>query len=134
MTEGLSTTKGNFEFNGKTARIVDESLATEIDTQHGLKGSGDVWVHQDENLEWHEHHDGNTDGRKVGIHHYTFAGIDKAKAGGNERVKVKTAEGFTFISREIAEEEGYEIVSGKVRNNRDAKYGKRKNLLRNIAH
>ncbi len=70
---GLQTGKGKLKFGRKTAQWVDDpAIAQEIDTQHGLKGSGDVWVAQDENLEWHEKHDGQTDGRKVGIHHYTF--------------------------------------------------------------
>lgn len=134
MMNGLDTTKGKFGFNGKTARIVDESLASEIDTQHGLKGSGDVWVHQDENLEWHEKNDGLTDGRKLGIHHYTFQGKDIRAGGGNERVKVKTKDGFTYVSRIKAEEEGLEIVPNKVRNNRDAKHGKRKGIHRNVTN
>jgi hypothetical protein len=71
---GLKTGKGTLSFKGKTAMWVDESVASEIDTQHGLKGSKQVWVAQDENLEWHEKNDGQTDGRKIlGIHKYTFA-------------------------------------------------------------
>ena len=71
---GLKTGKGTLSFKGKTAMWVDESVASEINTQHGLKGSGQVWVAQDENLEWHEKNDGQTDGRKIlGIHKYTFA-------------------------------------------------------------
>ena len=132
--DGLETTNGRFEFGTKTARFIDESLANEIDTQHGLKGTGDVWVERDENLEWHEHHDRDTDGRKVGIHHYTFSGTDIRAGGGNERVKVKTKEGFTFVSRIKAEEEGMEIVENKGRNNRNAKHGKRKDIHGNVSH
>jgi hypothetical protein len=70
---GLKTGKRHLKFGKKTARWIDDPAeAREIDAAYGLKGSGDVWVEQDENLEWHEHHDGNTDGRKVSIHHYTF--------------------------------------------------------------
>jgi hypothetical protein len=112
--KGIKTGKGNLTFGKKTAQWVDDpAVAQEIDTQHGLKGSGDVWVEQDENLEWHERHDGMTDGRNAGIHHYTFAGVDVAARGGNERVRVKTKDGFTFVSRIVAEEEGYKIVPQK---------------------
>lgn len=71
----------------------------------------DVWVEQDENLEWHAKHDNTTDGRNVGIHHYTFSGIDMQQRGGNERVRVKTKDGYTFVSRAVAIEEGYTIVA-----------------------
>lgn len=33
--------------------------------------------------------------------------------GGNERVKVKTKDGHTFLPRQVAEEEGYEIIEKK---------------------
>lgn len=69
----------------------DPAEAAEINTTYGMKGSGDVWVEQDENLEWHAHHDGNTDGRKVTLHHYTFAQIgttfpDRSKLIGKKKV------------------------------------------------
>ena len=71
---GIRTGKRDLKFGKQTARwISDPAEAREIDAVYGNKGTGDVWVAQDENLEWHEHHDGNTDGRKVSIHHYTFA-------------------------------------------------------------
>jgi hypothetical protein len=108
---GLQTGKGKLTFGNKTAQWVDDpAIAREIDTQHGLKGSGDVWVEQDENLEWHEKHDAGTDGKNVGIHHYTFSGVDMRTRGGNERVRVKTKDGYTFVSLAVAREEGYKIV------------------------
>jgi hypothetical protein len=112
--QGLATGKGKLTFGNQTAQWVDDpAIANEIDTQHGMKGSGDVWVAQDENLEWHERHDGMTDGRNKGIHNYTFAGVDIDTRGGNERVRVRTRDGFTFVSRVVAEEEGYQIVPEK---------------------
>lgn len=41
--------------------------------------------------------------------HQTHFGVVKER-GGNERVKVKTADGYTYMSREQAEELGLEIV------------------------
>lgn len=78
---GLKTSKGLLDFKGKSAKWVDESLASEIDTEHGLKGSGEVWVDRDENLEWHMSHDGDTDGRNhsKGGHRYFF-GTSTSKA------------------------------------------------------
>lgn len=70
---GLLTGKGKLDFKGRSAAFIDNpDIAREIDTQHGLKGSGEVWVEQDENAEWHAKHDDMTDGKNVGIHHYTF--------------------------------------------------------------
>lgn len=108
---GIKTGKGQLTFGKKTAQWVDDpAVAREIDTQYGIKGTGDVWVAQDENLEWHEKHDGLTDGKMKGIHNYTFAGVDMEKKGGNRRVKVKTADGFTYMAEAAAIENGYEIV------------------------
>lgn len=109
--KGITTGKGKLKFGRQTAQWIDDpALAREIDKEHGKHGSMDVWVAQDENLEWHEKHDGNTDGKNVSIHHYTFAGSDFQKRGGNERVRVKTKNGYTYVSRAVAEEEGYQIV------------------------
>jgi len=73
---GVKTGAGRLKFGNKSAAWVDDpAIANEINTTHGLKGSGDVWVEQDENLEWHEKNDGLTDGRNLGIHHYTFANM-----------------------------------------------------------
>jgi len=49
VDKGLKTGKGTLKFkNGKTSMFIgDKSLADEIDVAHGLKGSGDVWVHED---------------------------------------------------------------------------------------
>lgn len=70
---GLQTSKGRIGFNGKSSIYVDDAaLASEIDTHQGEHGSNDVWVCQDEKLEWHERQDGNTDGNNVTVHHYTF--------------------------------------------------------------
>lgn len=124
MRDGLKTSKGTLNFGKKTGKIVDASMASEIEHEHGLKGSGDVWVHEDENYSWHLRHDGMTDGRSYGIHHYTFAGVDLKGRGGNERVKVKTADGYTFMSREQAEELELEIIEkgkqSEKSNHRDA--------------
>jgi hypothetical protein len=46
--------------------------------------------------------------------HQTHFGVIKER-GGNERVKVKTADGFTFMSLELAEELGMEIIPKKVK-------------------
>ena len=49
---GLMTSKGVIPFHGKTAKIIeDPGLASEIDTQYGLKGTGDVWMERDDRLE-----------------------------------------------------------------------------------
>ncbi len=46
--------------------------------------------------------------------HQTHFGVIK-EHGGNERVKVKTSDGFTFMSLEVAEELGFEIIPKKVK-------------------
>lgn len=106
---GLMTGKGKLDFKGKTAAWVDDpAIAREIDTQHGLKGSGDVWVAQDENLEWHEKNDGQTDGRKVtGIHRYTFAQMGTKLPERSKLIgKKKMIGGVAYM---------YSLVSGKMK-------------------
>ena len=114
---GITTGKGKLTFGDKTAAWVDDpAIAREIDTQHGLKGSGDVWVEQDENLEWHENNDAGTDGRNVGIHHYTFQGVDISHlrtTRDNGYVWVRKDGKQVRVKREIARAEGWEIVKKK---------------------
>jgi len=73
--QGLATAKGIIGFDGKTQKILtDESLAREIDTEHGLSGKRDVYVYEDERLEWHDANNKDTDGidRLSGGHRYFF--------------------------------------------------------------
>lgn len=108
MQTGLKTGKRHLKFGTKTAKWIDDPAeAREIDTQYGLKGSGDVWVEQDENLEWHESHDRATDGRNVGIHHYTFAGVDTS----HFKVWVLKRGRLVRTTKAQAKEKGYKIVA-----------------------
>lgn len=114
---GLKTGKRHLKFGKQTAKWIDDPAeAAEINTTYGLKGSGDVWVEQDENLEWHDHHDGNTDGRMTGIHHYTFQGVDTSNfrtLRDNGYVWVKVDGKQKRMKRNEAILEGLEIVPSK---------------------
>ncbi len=119
MENGLSTTKGNVGFGGKTQKILtDESLAREIDTEYGVNGKRDVYVYEDDRLEWHDANDKETDGMNhdKGGHRYFFGALDLSKPGGNERVLVKTRDGYSIMSRVLAEEEGLQIVKRRKHN------------------
>ena len=73
--QGLATSKGKLTFRGKTALYVsDPSLASEIDTEHGLKGKGDVFVYEDDRVERHLRDDNGT-------HHYHFGATRPYSAG-----------------------------------------------------
>ena len=105
---GITTGKGKLTFGDKTAAWVDDpAIAREIDTQHGLKGSGDVWVEQDENLEWHENNDAGTDGKNLGIHHYTFRGVDTS----HFKVWVLKRGKVVRITKAQANAKGYKIIA-----------------------
>jgi hypothetical protein len=84
-----------FQPNG-TFETADAGEAKEIDKVLGAKGTGEVVVTDYEDKE-------------IG-HNYTFTGVDLRNRGGNERVRVRTKGGFTFVSREIALDEGLEII------------------------
>lgn len=48
MEQGIQTSKGTLSFRGKSGmHINDPGLASEIEQTVGLKGSGDVWTHED---------------------------------------------------------------------------------------
>ena len=83
---------GSFETN-------DPGEAAEINKVLGAKGTGEVVVT-------------NFQEKEPG-HNYTFSGVDMKNRGGNERVRVKTTSGYTYMSREQAEELELEIVSQK---------------------
>lgn len=116
---GIQTGKGRLTFGDKSAQWVDDpAIAREIDTTHGLKGSGDVWVEQDENLEWHERHDGMTDGKNLGIHRYTFQGVDTSHlkhTHDNGKVWAWVGNVQKRMKREEAIQNGYQIVKQKRR-------------------
>lgn len=78
LDSGLKTDKGNLKFKkGKTSMIVgDSALANEIDKVHGLKGTGDVWVHEDPQSEPFLRDDG---AQGMGVHKY-FWGASKGFA------------------------------------------------------
>ena len=69
LDTGLQTDKGKLKFkSGKNSMMIsDSALADEIDKVHGLKGSGDVWVHEDPQTEPFLRDDG-AQGR--GVHKY----------------------------------------------------------------
>ena len=70
---GFDAGRGRRRFGKKSALFVSsEAEAQEIDTTVGLKGSKDVWVHEDPMYEWHLHNDGSTNGQNIDTHHYTF--------------------------------------------------------------
>ena len=57
-------------FGGKSSiQVYDEVAARDIAQAHGKKN---VLVAEDDRHAWHLKHDKQTDGYKVGIHHYTF--------------------------------------------------------------
>lgn len=121
MENGIQTSKGKLDFDGKTGMYVTDDVASEIDTHHGEHGSNDVWVCEDERLSWHERNDSMTDGKNTGIHHYTFSGVDMT---GIRSVRL-SREVWVWVDsqrlvqklvrREVAEQEGYEIVPEKAR-------------------
>jgi len=113
LLDGIKTSKGKLDFKGKTAMWVDDDLASEINTQHGEKGSNDLWVCEDERLGWHEMNDRDTDGNNRGIHHYTFSGVDMTgikREKQSRYVWVRRGRSQVRVLREEAEENGEEIV------------------------
>lgn len=111
---GLTTGKGHRKFKKSGAMwITDEAEAREIEHEYGMKGKRQVAVTTDQQYEWSANNEGGNGTKMDNIHNYTFQGVDMEKRGGNERVKVKTVDGYTFMSQEQAEELGYEIIPQK---------------------
>jgi hypothetical protein len=64
---GLNTEQGHFEFATGTAEIItDSALAKDIEQRHGLNGTGEAWIMQDERAERHARNDSGT------LHNYQF--------------------------------------------------------------
>jgi hypothetical protein len=102
---GITTKRGghrNFGEKSTAMWIGDKAEADEIEQTYGNKGTGDVFVVEDEkyshalNAEQWDMKFGKDGGQLHTIHHYTQRGADISKPGGTERVKVKTADGYTF--------------------------------------
>jgi len=84
--QGLVTSKGRLKFKGKSAMFVnDEALAREIDTQHGLKGNRDVYLHEDDRAATYERDEGGS------VHHY-FWGSSRRYAAAYDRIFRKEVE------------------------------------------
>jgi hypothetical protein len=121
---GVTTQRGGHRsFGRKTSAmwIGDKAEAEEIDHTYGMKGKGDVFVVEDEKYsyalngeQWDMKFD-ERGGHLKTVHHYTFSGVDMRARGGNEGVRVKTADGYTVVSRAVAVEEGLQIISKKRR-------------------
>ena len=119
---GIRTTRGHRKFNQKTGvmYLSEKSEAEEVEARYGLKGSRDVFVYEDDKYataleagQWEmKRNQKGGDDLKL-IHHYTFSVPDPTQPGGNERVRVKTNDGFTWVSRVVALEEGLEIIPPK---------------------
>ena len=74
LDTGLKSGKLKFK-NGKQSMFIgDEALAAEIDREHGLKGTGDVWVHEDPRSEPFLRDDGAAG---LGTHRYFWGGSSR---------------------------------------------------------
>lgn len=69
VLNGIQTSQGLKEFHGKTAMYVDQDMASEIETEHGLKGSGEVFTMEDDRVTTHVR---DNEGEIQGVHHYHF--------------------------------------------------------------
>lgn len=66
LREGVTTSKGKLKFNGRQMIAVDEDIANEIEKTDGLKGTQDVWTHEDPRRNWSERY------KADGIHSFFF--------------------------------------------------------------
>lgn len=121
VLDGLQTSKGRIEFGAKTAVYVDADTAKEVDERYGLKSANDsVMVAKDDQYEralngekWDVVRDSKRGDWVKTLHKYRFQGVDMEQRGGNEKVKVETSDGYTFMSREKAEELNFVIIPQK---------------------
>ena len=66
--KGLDTSIGHLHFNG-SSMMVEESIANEIDSVQGVKGTGDVWTHEDPRYNWERKNSGGT------VHRFFFGAV-----------------------------------------------------------
>lgn len=76
LETGLTTGKGKLKFKkGQNSMMIgDEALANEVDQIQGLKGSGDVWVHEDQRAESFLRDEGR---EGAGVHRYFWGASPK---------------------------------------------------------
>lgn len=97
---------------GSALWVADEGKARALQQKYPK----DIAITEDQQYTWAANNDFGNGTQMNNIHKYTFSGIDMKQRGGGERVKVKTADGYTFVSREVAEEEGLTIIPNRRRN------------------
>lgn len=68
---GVRTSKGTLSFKGKPMMYVDDDVADEIQQTDGLKGTQDVWVHEDPRRNHAERY------KPDGVHSYFFGASRK---------------------------------------------------------
>lgn len=105
---------------GSALWVADEGKARALQQKYPKE----IAVTLDQQYTWSANNDGGNGTKMDNIHNYTFSGVDMKKRGGGERVKVKTADGYTFVSLEVALEEGYTIVPKKRETRRPVRGGK----------
>ena len=66
MKKGVRTSKGILDFKGQSMMTVDDDVADEIDKTDGLKGTQDVWIHEDPRRNWSDRY------KPDGVHSYFF--------------------------------------------------------------
>lgn len=80
MKKGVMTSKGRLSFKGQSMMTVDDDIADEIDKTDGLKGTQDVWVHEDPRRNWTERY------KSDGVHSYFWGGGSRKYAEGYDRI------------------------------------------------
>lgn len=110
MQSGIESNGRKLNFKGNSVLWVnDAGEAKEIEQRY----KGKVAVTLDQQYTWSANNDSGNGTRMDNTHNYTFSGVDMAGRGGGERVRVKTKDGYTFVSRAVAIEEGYKILPQK---------------------
>lgn len=84
--EGVQTSQGTLKFNEHGSAYVDADIANEIEHTQGLKGTGEVWTHEDPVGNW------MTTYKADGVHSYFFGVPSKAYEKGWEHIFGKKRE------------------------------------------
>ena len=66
LQNGLKLGNKTIDFKGQSSVHVDDDIVSEVEKEYGLKGSGDVWTHEDPILNHTERY------KADGIHSYIW--------------------------------------------------------------
>lgn len=99
IQDGVVTSKGKLDFKGKSMMSVDADIANEIEYNQGLRGTGDVWTHEDPRRNWSETY------KADGVHSFFFGSSPRYRVAWDEFEERRKARRHAAKRRKVSNKE-----------------------------